>query len=658
MPEKQLITPSDIADLAGVALSTVSNWIRRFDDFPVGEFVGDTSRRRYDAEEVVDWLNRRQLSRRPIQSDAALLRLEPDMRESFLGTLFVVIHSLESPESATTDEVIARYHQLLKSPLAELLNFDLAASEDLVSATLPSYQHLSGLHLADILKDFSGRRQPRGDQELTTPEALASFIAALSPATSGVTLDLASGEGGLLEKLLTEGVGSQHVGREINPGALMTARRRALLKELPITYYGRSGTEPTEGINANVVVADPPLGIRMASEELNKDFWPSIKPCTGDVTTAFILRAAEALSPDGTAFVLTPLSLLSRTGEFSEFRRSLLLHGLIRGVVSLPPKLRQSTSIPLALWILGPPSPHHAGIVMADASLSNLEDLAPNGPIVKSIKAELSADEAHRDENYATTVAVRDLLTKDVALRPNSWVAQKRDIVEPQEQLASAIHALKSVEELTALPIGYETALTIGDVDPALLTVEELQERQWVKILRAHGGRAKEDGNGPRVVDLSVLTGKTDHKSARRLEDASEAGLMIQAGDILVAPLNDRILATVWVETGWVAGPAVSIVRPEADTIDPVFLAAAIEHPRNLAHIDPGAVKVNLRIRALEVPDIPLPQQRRLAELLRILDNEQKELQQKVAAVEESQATMRTALASGTLKWEPVGDLD
>jgi len=101
MSDKKLITPTEIADLAGRSLPAVSNWMKRFDDFPVGTTVEGSKRLQYDRDEIISWLERRQLSQKTSRESGALLSVDRHSRRDFLGTLFVVLHSI--PQRGKTD---------------------------------------------------------------------------------------------------------------------------------------------------------------------------------------------------------------------------------------------------------------------------------------------------------------------------------------------------------------------------------------------------------------------------------------------------------------------------------------------------------------------------------------------------------------------------
>jgi type I restriction-modification system DNA methylase subunit/predicted DNA-binding transcriptional regulator AlpA len=649
MTEKKFITPTEIAELAGQSLPAVSNWMKRFDDFPVGKVIGASKRLQYDKREVVAWLDSRRLSQSSTREYSALLSIDRDSRRDFLGTLFVVLQAIPDRKRASVTTVLEKYQQLASIPGDTIVNFDLSQVPEILVELIPRYKALSDIELHKTLSGTEDGVHGRMAGEFSTPDVLVEFLGSLAPENPKNVLDLASGQGRLLEHLVALGIGQHHEGKDIDVNSVIQARQSARLMGLDIRYTVANGMDAVGSKRSTFVVVDPPLGEKISPEEMRKQDWEIASPSSRDSATAFLVRGAEALEPEGRALVLSSASLLTGGGELAEFRRQLLLAGVIRGIVALPSKLRTNTATPLALWILGAPDYKENDVVMVDASLSSRANLAADGPVVKAILAELEQDTANRDENYATTVPARELLTRDVALRPNAWVAKKRDIIEPKEQLKIAQAGIDAVTALAGeLPVS-SSDLQMGEIEPILVSLGELQARGSIKLLRSLTARASEDGSGHPVLDHRVLLGERDKASARRLLDSSVTALTIEPGDIVVSAGSRGVTAEIWQEDGWVAGSSVQIIRLRNGLANANFLAAAIRHPRNMAHIDAGALRVQFNFRSFEVPDIPVDEQQRLAVVLSALAAAEKELQDRLVRLSYSARDVTEAIASGTV---------
>ena len=649
MPGRKLLTVSEIAEIAQVALPTVSNWIRRFDDFPAGRSIDGSKRLRYDKEEVEEWLVRRNFSRRGGGPLRGLERLERELRRDALGTLFIVLQSLPSTEHVSEEEVLDRYTKLAQGGASVPLSFDLRTIQDVLPQLIQSYGSFSATEMADVLASLEDSNENRVGADASTPDILVEFLGALTLKTSGAVVDLASGQGRILEHLASRNIGTRHRGIEINANSVLRARQVASLRGLNIVYEVSDGLASIDARSASLVLVDPPLGMVTDRGQLAEYSWDLLEPIGQDIATGFIVRAVEALEPDGRALIVTRADLLHRGGSAAEFRRQLLQMGVVRGIVALPARLRANTSIPLAVWILGYPRPDIDSVVMVDASLSDENHLRADGPVVRAIRAEFDHDAVNRDENYAASVPVLELLTKEVSLRPNAWVSKKRDLIEPQEQLAAVKRELKTLSQhLIAMPL-VGSDVEVGFTEPPLTSLQALVERGDIKIVRAIPNKTSEEGAGAPVLEPRTLREGLRKDQAKKLLSPETPAVAVEPGDIVVTTDPRGVSATVWHEAGWVAGLSLQLIRVKGNKINPEFLCAAIEHPRNLAHIDPGAFRVQANIRGFEVPDLPREQQARLAEVLSVAYRAEQELKTRLTEITESRKRLSIALASGTV---------
>jgi len=653
MSKKKMISPSEIAGLAGVALPTVSNWMRRFDDFPAGVAVEGGKRLRYDHDEVKAWLEKRKLADTGTRERMELATLNPDVHRNLLGSLFVAFHNIPDPAKRTETEVLRVFEKISDLHANELVNGDFIGHLGVLGDLIDRYRLLTDTELADVLIALEDSVSTRWRSESSTPPVLVEFLGAVVNEAQGLVLDLAAGQGRILEHFASRSIGDSYRGRDINRSSVIHARQVALLRNLDISYEVGNGLAAVTPGSATVAIVDPPIGLNVSRDELTQYRWPYGVPSERDATTGFIQRVVESLATGGIGLVLSATGLLSRGGSAAEFRRELLMAGAVKGIVALPARLRLNTAIPLALWILGPPNPHQESVVMADASQATADDLAATGPVVAALRAALAADVMNQNETYAVSVPIKDLLTRDVALRPNSWVAKQRDLIEPQEQVALAHAAIEGLGAVLGDQAQLSVEIQVARVEPSLVSLDELQERRFLKIVRAPFAKSAEDGKGAPVLDARIIKDFDNRDNARRLLDVNNLGLVIERGDIVVASIAHGVIAAVWQHDGWVAGPAVQVIRARQEFIDPDFLVAAIEHPRNRAHIDAGAHRVQANIREFEVPDIPLSEQRALATVLAQLNDSQAKLSAQLHTISLARRQISDAFASGTLSVTP-----
>jgi type I restriction-modification system DNA methylase subunit len=83
---------------------------------------------------------------------------------------------------------------------------------------------------------------------------------------------------------------------------------------------------------------------------------------------AWLQYGMRRLAPTGLAIFILPPASLFQGGRAGEIRRGLIEAGCVQAVVSLPPSLYPTTSIPVTLWVVGRPRQHAADLLLIDAS--------------------------------------------------------------------------------------------------------------------------------------------------------------------------------------------------------------------------------------------------------------------------------------------------
>ncbi|MEQ8716668.1 MAG: N-6 DNA methylase [Acidimicrobiales bacterium] len=405
--EPVLVAASDIADLAEVGRSTVSNWVRRHDDFPEPRHVrGSTSL--YDWHEVEDWLLSSGRIERPVPRGGLLWYVADAVRGSAPAEDFadvvrswlvylelcdvgdepeptgpVDLRDLDVPEEVrwpvvrgapdeelpmrlqeVAEEIEARNPSLsglldrlapdpfpdplaLRSWVAEL---QAAASED----TRYGLWHEATTRLL---------RLDRHAAEYTTPDSLAYLMAQLAGPTGGTVIDPACGTGSLLLLWATsESAPSEPttmVGVDRNPSVLLQARAQFLLNRVRADLIDGDAfkRDPGEWPDADLVLLDPPLSMNKwgDADVMRRDTWRWGVPPHKSADYAWIQLVLSMLKSTGRAVVaLTPRSLRPSGSEL-EIRQALLSEGLVEAVIELPNGLRPHAAVGTVVWLLRGP---------------------------------------------------------------------------------------------------------------------------------------------------------------------------------------------------------------------------------------------------------------------------------------------------------------
>jgi type I restriction enzyme M protein len=161
------------------------------------------------------------------------------------------------------------------------------------------------------------------------------------------------------------------------------------------------------------VVANPPFstkswsnGIKPVADVFGR-FEFGVPPAkNGDY--AFLLHAVSSLKLSGKAAIILPHGVLFRGNVEATIRRKLLTHGLIKGVIGLPPNLFYGTGIAACIMVIDKEeAANRTGVFVIDASKGFTKD---------GNKNRLRAQDLHRIVDVFTTQAEIDGYSRLVPL--------------------------------------------------------------------------------------------------------------------------------------------------------------------------------------------------------------------------------------------------
>ncbi|MFE5571117.1 N-6 DNA methylase [Amycolatopsis japonica] len=312
MEEQATVTAADIARIAGVGRAAVSNWRRRYGDFPppVG---GTASSPLFSLFAVESWLRERG---KPVEislGDRVWQRLRNLGDDLALGDRVGRVGSYLSRRGVWTFS--PRYDD------AELLGLlDRFAEE---RGAREAYEFLCERYVEAHSRQLS-----------VTPEPVAALMSRLIGPEPGVVLDPACGLGTLL---LASG-GTRLLGQVDDPATSCIAAHRLLLAGADMEMYGADALsmDSYEGVLADAVVCDPPFNEReWGYDELIGDpRWVYGQPPRGEPELAWVQHCLAHVKPGGlVAIRMPPAAAGRRTGR--RIRGNLLRAGALRAVVTV-----------------------------------------------------------------------------------------------------------------------------------------------------------------------------------------------------------------------------------------------------------------------------------------------------------------------------------
>ena len=390
------VTVSEIAQLSGVSVSAVSNWRKRYPDFPAAaeaSGAGDL----FALQDVLVWLERRgKAVRKPkgqglhqlFSSMVDAIRNEGLPSESLLLAVLQILTLWRalSTEQANSSHGSGRWSDLLGASLADLPklwaraveSLDFAANDavrEVLTSPSVSWRGVERLIAAvervavdgmnDVDSATFGEAVSRMLAELqdsqvirvfgaSTPRSLSSLMVKLLLPMDGVVYDPAAGHAMVLAEAARAANGelAQVIGQEISEYSWRVGVLHLALCGLP-SQLERGDTllhDEFRGVRADRIILDPPLGQRMsAGDYLLDPRWEFGTSNYADWMWAQHLLAH--LEPHGIGVMLLPMGALFRGGRDAEIRAGLVRAGELDVVIALPSGLIAGTSIPLALLL-------------------------------------------------------------------------------------------------------------------------------------------------------------------------------------------------------------------------------------------------------------------------------------------------------------------
>lgn len=228
----------------------------------------------------------------------------------------------------------------------------------------------------------------------------------------------------------------------------------------------------------DVVVANPPFNQR--SQAVSNRYFPYGQPPKSNENFAWLQHAIAMLKRSGRAGILMPTNAaFSMNSKERAIRSAMVEDGAVECVMSLPDKLFQDTSIPVALWMLCHPTGSCSEVLFVDAS-----DL---GTMVSRTKRSFSPEDIRiLHETYTTwrdgnpenprrrigrAVPIEEIRSRDHSLHPPSYVTT-------HEHGGTKTQQVDRFEELTRELASLDAQVTGMDAEVESLLREV---RRWMR---------------------------------------------------------------------------------------------------------------------------------------------------------------------------------
>lgn len=637
----------DIAELADVSRSAVSNWKSRYDTFP--DPVEDSPARRplFEFSEVLTWLNSEDLLPDNWETNAISLiitsAINPlavttsDTAAAALISLAILAAHKRSDgalgeewttitNAATADDVDSALTQILtqldhdllpSSAISHLLDSLHSAPPSALSTLVSGLSQVSkenyGAAAHVIIDTFfsSGGRSTYGYYATTssTASSLIANAAGTTTSTGDTIFDPTCGIAGTLGALsnLTEDV--TLIGNDINRTAVTIASLYTDLAGLPatFTYADILTDDPQPELRAQTIVSEPPLGIRLESQSA-KTVTASLQASLGVTVpgaiaadAAFLAYPIHHLAPEGRAYVLTNLSLCSHS-RLAQFRQNLVARGAVEAVIQLPRRLLTHTSVATALWVLRAPNPANATepVLLADAS--NVQN--PEEHIAQWLQAMRTGQETTIPTGSAT---LAEMITQDNTLLPSQLLSSAPDTEQVLEnydqswgQLMDTARAVRNT-----LP---EQIPPAGEL-PTTSAVTPLAELGSITRVTSHYRKGDEEPTEG-AISAQLIPLRDQDKPTQEVFIKADTPT-VHRGDLLI-PHHAEIPARVFdaTEGTWVAPTGMFVLRVTGTDFRPEYLAACVNASFNAAN-DVGVIP-RRKLSQIHIPLLSVDEQEKV----------------------------------------------
>lgn len=499
-----------------------------------------------------------------------------------------------------------------------------------------------------------GRHLDANPRQYTlTPADLAALMSDLAGPARTV-LDPACGTGALLRAAATRPDQELHAQDSAPELAALTTLRLAL--QTWSTVRGAVGdslrADAHPGLRADAVLCHPPFNERnWGHDELAYDpRWEYGFPARTESELAWVQHALARLKDGGAGVLLMPPAAASRRSG-RRIRADLLRRGALRAVIALPLGAAPPYNIPLHLWVLRRPekAPAQPEVLLVD--VGQFAGEGRGGPDWRAVReAVLGAWQAFgrpgrfaERPGLARALPVIELLDDDVDLAPARHLPPPT-AADGAEQLTAVREHLGETLRLTA-----DLAPPRADVAHPrwpLTTIGELA-RGGALMLRTggNGGHARV----PVLTDHDVLFGADPSGT---LPESEEDAVLTEPGDVVVPVLGGGSVARVIdaATAGAALGRNLVLLRPDPAALDPWFLAGFLRGTANNRQASSYAsTATRLDVRRLQLPRLPLDEQRRYGERFRALDEFERALRHAGRLGEQLVRGMYDGLTDGTV---------
>ncbi|MET8977001.1 class I SAM-dependent DNA methyltransferase [Streptomyces sp. NPDC004539] len=236
----------------------------------------------------------------------------------------------------------------------------LADLIDLLSTRWASYRRVSAALAEEYSAFLDGfaRFEGKSGVEFHTPRSVTRLVLEILKPYSGRVYDPICGAGDMLAQtaMSFERSRGSVYGQERHTRTWNLARMNLIVHGL----HADLGPGPADALSndhhpdlrADFVMAHPPFNLSDWARDVSDPRWTYGVPPADNTNYAWLQHIAAKLTPQGTAAVILANGSLHARKAEGEIRRAMLEDDLVACIITLPPYLFPSTTIPACMWVL------------------------------------------------------------------------------------------------------------------------------------------------------------------------------------------------------------------------------------------------------------------------------------------------------------------
>ncbi len=653
-------TASDIARIADVKASAVSNWRRRHDDFPA-PVAGTARHPRFDLAAVTTWLVRHgKIKTLPVdeqvwQAFASACKSASTIDTlAFIGTFLLHLH--QNPQLAVPTDRDG-LHRLLADAQRNLTFGQGAALTGLIGTVAhvaPGARHTALLRAATDATRVLGAKATFADMCTRAlgpadglPTEIAHFMLDLTAPKGRILRDPACATGSLLVAATQRGY-RRLEGQDDHPSRLQLAAVRLAFEHDMSAVDLHHGDALQQAAfqpgSATTVVSAPPFGDRnWGKHELRHDpRWEYGIPAQIDAGFAWLQHGLHEVRPGGTVIMMLPPTAASRPAS-SAIRRELVRRGTVRAVFTLPVGSAAHHAVPLQVWVLERPksaSPNPQPILLVDLHTDRLQtESAPSDAGDNPLGLAVHCWRAFRQRpaefagipGIATAVTADDILHEDADLTPRRHLLSSQSAPTTAQLTAEREQFLAMARDLTIACPNMPVHRSKSQGTAADVPLGELAQAGLLILWRPPRSRPINE-NAPEIAAplLTYHDFVADRPPSRSAETPAESvhQITIRPDDVVLTTalsaerrLHARVATSA--HAGAQPGPNLCLIRTDPKLLDPWYLAGFLSSPEGHLRALRIATTIGDRSRfnpdRLPVPLPPLHEQRELGQVFRAL---------------------------------------